>query len=85
MRDGWLSGLSDDEAETAGPSDPFPARLSRYLTLRTEIEDFWLRPENRQTQSWLDHRNINDVMLATALSPDGYLGREPETARGPAV
>jgi hypothetical protein len=48
-------------------------RLERFVALRGEIESFWLRPEHRRTASWVDHQNINEVMLATALVPDGYL------------
>lgn len=48
-------------------------RLSRYVPLRTEIEAFWLRPEHRRVDSWLEHANINGVMLATSLEPEGLL------------
>jgi hypothetical protein len=34
---------------------------------------FWLTPGNRETPQWAAHRDINDVMLATSLVPDGYL------------
>lgn len=47
--------------------------LGQYAPLRAEIEAFWLRPENRATALWLEHRNINDVMLATSLEPEGFL------------
>jgi hypothetical protein len=47
--------------------------LGRYAPLRAEIESFWLRPENRGTALWIEHRNINDVMLATSLEPEGFL------------
>ena len=47
--------------------------LSRYVPLRAQIEAFWLRPAHRQTRAWLDHEDINDVMLATSLVPDGFL------------
>jgi hypothetical protein len=49
------------------------ARLSRYVALRAEIEAFWLRPEHRRVDSWLEHENINEVMLAASLQPDGFL------------
>jgi hypothetical protein len=48
-------------------------RLARFAPLRFDIEGFWLRPNNRSTATWLDHQNINEVMLATSLVPDGYL------------
>jgi len=47
--------------------------LLGYLPLRAEIQAFWLRPEHRQEDSWLEHANINDVMLATSLRPEGLL------------
>ncbi len=47
--------------------------LARFLPLRSEIEDFWLRPDHRTTASWLAHQDINEVMLATSLVPWGYL------------
>jgi hypothetical protein len=47
--------------------------LLQYLSLREEIEGFWLERTNRESNSWKEHRNINMVMLATSLTPDGYL------------
>jgi hypothetical protein len=47
--------------------------LARCAAPRAQIEAFWLRPELRQTRAWLDHEDINDVMLATSLVPDGFL------------
>lgn len=37
------------------------------------IESFWLEETHRLAPSWSDHADINNVMLATSLSPDGYL------------
>jgi hypothetical protein len=48
--------------------------LVRYVPLRNEIESFWLRAEHRRTSTWSEHADINDVMLATSLAPEGYLG-----------
>ena len=48
-------------------------RLVEAAALRREIEAFWLTPAHRQTDLWSDHGDINDVMLATALVPDGFL------------
>ena len=47
--------------------------LMRYAGLSEVINEFWLDSENRESDSWKEHRNINMVMLATSLSPDGYL------------
>lgn len=52
-------------------------RLAPYAPLRAEIEAFWLRPEHRRTDAWLAHADINEVMLATSLCPDGFLVLPP--------
>jgi hypothetical protein len=59
------------------------AELSRCTALHEEIEAFWLRPENHEAQTWRDHLDINEVMLATSLAPEGFLNRNrayPPTA-----
>ena len=55
------------------PDAAYGAALGRYASLRAEIVSFWLRPEHRRTDAWKGHEDINDVMLATALEPDGFL------------
>jgi hypothetical protein len=45
----------------------------RHLALREEIDAFWLAPRGREGRTWTDHRDINEVMLATALLPEGFL------------
>jgi hypothetical protein len=40
---------------------------------RASIEDFWLDQRVRNASGWAAHEDINDVMLATSLVPDGYL------------
>jgi hypothetical protein len=52
-------------------------RLKRFVALRGEIESSWLDPEHRRTATWLEHENINDVMLAASLVPAGYLASGP--------
>ena len=47
--------------------------LRRHDRFRAEIETFWLAPANRAAASWLEHRDINEVMLATCVLPEGYL------------
>ena len=49
-------------------------RILRFRALADRILEFWLKKENRETLAWLGHRDINMVMLATSLIPDGYLG-----------
>jgi hypothetical protein len=47
--------------------------LERYIPLADKIESFWLVPEHRNARSWTEHRDINEVMLATSLVPRGCL------------
>jgi hypothetical protein len=47
--------------------------LMRVAPLGGIIEAYWLAPANRQASTWTGHRDINTVMLATSLAPDGYL------------
>jgi hypothetical protein len=47
--------------------------LSRYAGLREIIEKFWLEETNREIDSWIAHHDINRVMLATSLAPNGFL------------
>jgi hypothetical protein len=47
--------------------------LMQYALLSESIETFWLERANTKTSGWTEHRDINMVMLATSLIPDGYL------------
>ncbi len=47
--------------------------LTGCSDLIREIESFWQTPEHRRVDSWTAHQDINDVMLATSLAPEGYL------------
>ena len=47
--------------------------LNRYAGLIETIEAFWLERKNRESETWEAHRDINRVMLATSLAPDGFL------------
>jgi hypothetical protein len=47
--------------------------LAKWVPLRGEIESFWLDPSSRRTSTWIEHEDINDVMLATSLVPEGFL------------
>jgi hypothetical protein len=49
------------------------SRLTRFFRINEFIESFWLQPEHRSVDSWLEHVDINNVMLATCMAPDGYL------------
>jgi hypothetical protein len=47
--------------------------LMRYADLRSRIETFWLEREHQDAPTWTEHRDINAVMLATSLVPEGFL------------
>jgi hypothetical protein len=48
--------------------------LGRYAGLTEIIEKFWLEETNGEAGSWTAHRDINRVMLASSLAPDGFFG-----------
>ena len=47
--------------------------LIQYARMSEEIELFWRDPEHHRAGTWLEHRDINEVMLATSLASDGFL------------
>ena len=52
-----------DELRSLGAQRPLADRLI----------EFWLHPRHQQATTWAGHQDINDVMLATALAPEGYV------------
>ena len=69
----WISknqGLSDS---TSSLQQRIKSLLE-YVPLKEKIEQFWLDGKNREAFTWTEHREINMVMLATSLAPDGFLG-----------
>ena len=58
-RDSALSRLMED--------------LAQFSYLSAAIEAFWLKPASQQTANWVQHLNINTVMLATSLVPEAFL------------
>ena len=59
----------DDRLPLKGLAD----MLTHFMPLIEEIESFWVEPSNRESRTWKDHLDINMVMLATSLAPDGFL------------
>ncbi len=47
--------------------------LVPHVALRAAIVSFWLDAEHQQARTWSEHRDINEVMLATSLVPEGFL------------
>jgi hypothetical protein len=76
-------------AHLAGSANPtVVAAMSRYAALGEAVLSFWLDPTRRRSTSWSDHQDINDVMLATSLLPDGFLilsGPLPSSAAPPPI
>ncbi len=52
--------------------DDLLAALGHYDRFADAIEAFWRTPAHRE-RTWIDHQDINAVMLATSLFPQGYL------------
>jgi len=71
-----IRGRIEQESTPLRNKDPLRSRLEilgRYSGLREIIEKFWLEGANRKAGSYTAHHDINEVMLATSLSPDGFL------------
>jgi hypothetical protein len=69
-------GLIESRPKLFGKGHPVHPKiksLMRYLPLCEGIEKFWLAPASRENDTWKAHREINLVMLATSLAPDGFL------------
>ncbi|BCO10620.1 hypothetical protein GF1_29960 [Desulfolithobacter dissulfuricans] len=62
-----------EQYESHGRLPEVVGRLRGYQSLAGEIEAFWLDPLNREAATWKEHLDINAVMLATSLAPDGFL------------
>lgn len=57
--------------------------LQSRAWLAPEIRTFWLQARNQEARTWREHLDINAVMLATSLVPEGYLVlREPPRPAG---
>jgi hypothetical protein len=73
---GLAIGLAAAPAIDAG-------RLASFAHLRHEIQAFWVEPPHRRVASWIEHEDINEVMLATSLAPEGFLVLGGGAATGP--
>ncbi len=68
-----LAAQHPEALESVSSLAPLLERLMRYVPLIDRIEGFWLEPTNRSSPTWTEHEDINAVMLATSLAPEGYL------------
>jgi hypothetical protein len=69
---------ADSEATCSSLSPEVRASLQaliQYAPMCDEIESFWRDPDHQRASTWDDHRDINEVMLATSLVPAGFLHR----------
>ena len=48
--------------------------MLEYYSLVDLINQFWSKDHNQKVSTWVEHLDINMVMLATSLLPHGYLG-----------
>jgi hypothetical protein len=74
----WQSAAENRTAVNPGIRLKLEA-LMRYVPLGEEIESFWRNPAHQDISTWAEHRDINEVMLATRLAPDGFLVLAPPT------
>lgn len=70
---GLSIGLHALELTRALTGSPRGKSLLRYLPIGKEIEAFWRDPEHQRSPTWTEHRDINEVMLATSLAPEGFV------------
>jgi hypothetical protein len=69
-----LAAVERLDAERGAAGHPAVPELCGHVALRRRIEGFWLEPAHRAVTTWREHEDINAVMLATSLLPEGYLG-----------
>ncbi|MGB5964684.1 MAG: hypothetical protein WBG65_04020 [Sulfurimonadaceae bacterium] len=62
-----------DKFEQKEAIDEAVSRLQKQIALAEAIETFWTLPKHQQSSTWTEHIDINSVMLATSLAPDGFL------------
>jgi hypothetical protein len=74
--DEWIKN-HPQQMETGPSLRTWIEPLSPFASFREQIESFWLDRRNRAVRSWTDHREINMVMLATSLAPEGYFTMWP--------
>jgi hypothetical protein len=62
-----IADVADESPALAGQAGRYLAALARSVPVGEHIVSFWSDERNRRSPSWTDHRDINEVMLATAL------------------
>lgn len=62
-----------DLAENSKVLDKLMDEILEFMPLKEAIHAFWGEEENRKSTTWKGHLDINMVMWATSLVPDGFL------------
>lgn len=68
--------MIEENADLVPTADTLRTSLTALMgfePLIETIEQFWLEPANQAAESWTEHQEINRVMLATSLAPEGFL------------
>lgn len=65
----WIKGIVSRDRELTA----IISNLLEYRPMALQIQNFWSSPDHRRGCTWSDHQDINAVMLATSLAPEGYL------------
>lgn len=80
-RMGALLEVAEDRIPNSQRLRSYLEHLRQYRSLCGAIEAFWRQKDSMLSESWIAHGDINTVMLATSLIPDGFLSLFP-AARG---
>ena len=73
---GIIAGTVANKSDESGAQSALARSvepLLRHERLYDEIVSFWLSHARHPDAQWQEHRNINEVMLATALIPNRFL------------
>jgi len=62
-----IAATTESSPELARASTLHLVRLRAEAGVVRRIVDFWSSPQNQRARAWTEHRDINDVMLASAL------------------
>jgi hypothetical protein len=75
-----MSQLATAEAGATASDPAVRARLQglqQFVPLGRAIASYWRDPAHQRRSTWAEHRDINEVMLATSLAPEGFLEISP--------
>jgi hypothetical protein len=73
---GDLLRWMEESPEIFGRNEPLREQMEylvAYIPLGDAINRFWTGERNQRSGTWTGHREINRVMLATSLAPEGFL------------